>query len=185
MAIWAAASAYLNRNLIFKHSKPLRWHFFGNSPSFHTISSIAIILCPVKRATLPSTPPSTTSPNCNWYPRRSRRLVWMELLSQFCYRWHLAMPVSNPCCSHNIPYTYDIYTTYFKLTADQTVSGTPGTNLFGNTQTELFTGPWQVGDRIMGVGVQYRGRMLQTHFISIPIGRAAIIVRQCSHMPAM
>jgi hypothetical protein len=53
--------------------------------------------------------------------------------------------------------TYDIYTTYFELTADQTVSGTPGTNLFGNTQTELFTGPWQVGDRIIGVGVQYMG----------------------------
>ena len=68
--------------------------------------------------------------------------------------WTCQFPPSVACTTSR---TDDIYTTYFELTTDQTVSGTPDANLFGNTQTELFTGPWHVEDRIMGVGVQYMG----------------------------
>lgn len=72
-------------------------------------------------------------------------------------------------------------------------AGTPGTNLFGNIQTELFTGPWQVGERIIGVGVQYMGADVadtlyfnpdwEGHFQSLELHHdhlSAIIVRQCS-----
>jgi|688.fasta_scaffold53954_4 hypothetical protein len=47
--------------------------------------------------------------------------------------------------------TYDIYSTSFVLSASQTASGT------GNDTASLFSGSWQAGDRIIGMGIQYTG----------------------------
>ncbi len=61
--------------------------------------------------------------------------------------------------------TYDIYSTYFVLSAGQTVGGTriangaagDGVGYTGETAGSLFSGAWQAGDRIVGMGVQYTG----------------------------
>jgi len=68
--------------------------------------------------------------------------------------------------------TYDIYSTYFVLSAAQTVGGsriagysapyTPyaagdGVGYTGDLANSLFSGVWQAGDRIVGMGIQYTG----------------------------
>ena len=61
--------------------------------------------------------------------------------------------------------TYDIYSTYFVLSAAQTVGGTRiangaagnGVGYTGETEASLFAGAWQAGDRILGMGIQYTG----------------------------
>jgi hypothetical protein len=61
--------------------------------------------------------------------------------------------------------TYDIYSTYFVLSAGQTVGGTriangaagDGVGYTGETAGSLFSRAWQAGDRIVGMGVQYTG----------------------------
>jgi hypothetical protein len=61
--------------------------------------------------------------------------------------------------------TYDIYSTYFVLNAGQTVGGTriangaagDGVGYTGETSESLFSGVWQAGDRILGMGIQYTG----------------------------
>jgi hypothetical protein len=61
--------------------------------------------------------------------------------------------------------TYDIYSTYFVLSAGQTVGGTRiangaagnGVGYTGETEASLFAGAWQAGDRILGMGIQYTG----------------------------
>ena len=61
--------------------------------------------------------------------------------------------------------TYDIYSTYFVLSAGQTVGGTriangaagDGVGYTGETAGSLFSGALQAGDRIVGMGVQYTG----------------------------
>ena len=68
--------------------------------------------------------------------------------------------------------TYDIYSTYFVLNAGQTVGGTriagysapytpyaagDGVGYTGDLADSLFSGVWQAGDRIVGMGVQYTG----------------------------
>ncbi|MFN5708737.1 MAG: PEP-CTERM sorting domain-containing protein [Planctomycetota bacterium] len=47
--------------------------------------------------------------------------------------------------------TYNIYSTSFVLNAGQTASGT------GNNTASLFSGSWQAGDRIVGLGIEYTG----------------------------
>ena len=54
--------------------------------------------------------------------------------------------------------TYNIYSTYFELTAGQPASGT------GNDAASLFSGSWQAGDRIVGLGIQYTGKSLGQDF---------------------
>jgi len=74
--------------------------------------------------------------------------------------------------------SYNIFSTAFSLDATQTVTGTPlpsgpgqnpgvkadgttyvgdGTSYTGNTAASLFTGAFQAGDRILGIGIQYTG----------------------------
>jgi hypothetical protein len=61
--------------------------------------------------------------------------------------------------------TYDIYSTYFVLSAGQTVGGTriangaagDGVGYTGESADSLFTGSWQAGDRILGMGIHYSG----------------------------
>jgi hypothetical protein len=68
--------------------------------------------------------------------------------------------------------TYDIYSTYFVLNAGQTVGGTriagysapytpyaagDGVGYTGDLANSLFSGVWQAGDRIVGMGIQYTG----------------------------
>jgi hypothetical protein len=68
--------------------------------------------------------------------------------------------------------TYDIYSTYFVLNAGQTVGGTriagysapytpyaagDGVGYTGDLANSLFSGVWQAGDRIVGMGIQYSG----------------------------
>ena len=61
--------------------------------------------------------------------------------------------------------TYDIYSTYFVLSAGQTVGGTriangaagDGVGYTGDDSASLFSGAWQAGDRVVGMGVQYTG----------------------------
>jgi hypothetical protein len=61
--------------------------------------------------------------------------------------------------------TFEIYSTYFVLSAGQTVGGTRvadgaagnGTGYTGDTAASLFSGSWQAGDRIVGMGVEYTG----------------------------
>ena len=78
----------------------------------------------------------------------------------------------------NLTRSYNIFSTAFSLDATQTVTGTPlpsgpgrdpgvkadgttyvgdGTSYTGNTSASLFTGAWQAGDRILGIGIQYTG----------------------------
>ena len=60
---------------------------------------------------------------------------------------------------------YNVYSTLFTLEAAQTVGGTrlsegsvgSGTGYAGDTQASLFSGSWQAGDSILGVGLQYTG----------------------------
>ncbi len=60
--------------------------------------------------------------------------------------------------------TYNFYRTRFILDATQTVTaaslpdGTPGdgTSIVGDSQN-LFTNSWQVGDRVVGIGLSYTG----------------------------
>ena len=68
--------------------------------------------------------------------------------------------------------TYDIYSTSFVLSAGQTVGGTriagysapytpyaagDGVGYTGDLTGSLFSGVWQAGDRILGMGIQYTG----------------------------
>ncbi len=61
--------------------------------------------------------------------------------------------------------TFDIYSTYFVLGAGQTVGGTriangaagDGVGYTGDDSASLFSGAWQAGDRVIGMGVQYTG----------------------------
>ena len=68
--------------------------------------------------------------------------------------------------------TYDIYSTSFELSAGQSVGGsriagysapsTPyaagnGVGYTGDLANSLFSGVWQAGDRIVGIGIQYTG----------------------------
>jgi MYXO-CTERM domain-containing protein len=68
--------------------------------------------------------------------------------------------------------TYDIYSTSFVLSADQTVGGTriagysapftpyapgDGVGYTGDLADSLFSGVWQAGDRIVGIGIEYSG----------------------------
>jgi hypothetical protein len=61
--------------------------------------------------------------------------------------------------------TYDIFSTYFVLSAGQTVGGTriangaagDGVGYTGETAGSLFSGVWQAGDRILGMGIRYTG----------------------------
>lgn len=60
---------------------------------------------------------------------------------------------------------YDIYSTLFTLEASQAVDGARlangaagnGTSYTGDSQASLFSGAWQAGDRIVGVGLRYTG----------------------------
>lgn len=60
---------------------------------------------------------------------------------------------------------YNVYSTLFTLEAAQTVGGMRladgapgnGTGYTGHTQASLFSGSWQAGDSILGVGLQYTG----------------------------
>ena len=61
------------------------------------------------------------------------------------------------------PRAYNIYSTLFTLDASQTVGGSrvadgavgDGISYTGDTESSLFSGSWQVGDRVLGVGLQY------------------------------
>jgi hypothetical protein len=61
--------------------------------------------------------------------------------------------------------TYDIYRTSFTLSATQGVSGTrladgapgDGSGYTGDNAASLTSGSWQVGDRIIGMGIAYTG----------------------------
>jgi hypothetical protein len=61
--------------------------------------------------------------------------------------------------------TYDIYSTSFVLSAGQTVGGSriangaagDGVGYTGETADSLFSGAWQAGDRIVGIGIEYSG----------------------------
>jgi len=61
--------------------------------------------------------------------------------------------------------TFEIYSTYFILGAGQTVGGTRiangsagnGVGYTGDDSASLFSGAWQAGDRVVGMGVQYTG----------------------------
>jgi len=61
--------------------------------------------------------------------------------------------------------TFEIYSTYFILGAGQAVGGARiadgsagnGSGYTGDTAASLFSGSWQAGDRIIGMGVQYTG----------------------------
>jgi hypothetical protein len=68
--------------------------------------------------------------------------------------------------------TYNIYSSYFVLSASQTVGGTRladgtvgnGTGYTGDTAASLFSNSWQAGDRIIGMGIQYTGSTRGTQF---------------------
>jgi hypothetical protein len=68
--------------------------------------------------------------------------------------------------------TYDIYRTSFILGAGQTVGGNRlvngtagnGVDYTGEDSASLFSGSWQAGDRILGMGVQYTGSTRGTTF---------------------
>jgi hypothetical protein len=61
--------------------------------------------------------------------------------------------------------TYDIHRTIFVLGSGQTVGGNRlnngavgnGTDYTGDTASSLFSGSWQAGDRILGIGLRYTG----------------------------
>lgn len=61
--------------------------------------------------------------------------------------------------------TYDIYSSSFVLTASQTVGGTrlangtpgDGSGYTGDNASSLFSGSWQAGDRVIGMGISYSG----------------------------
>ena len=61
--------------------------------------------------------------------------------------------------------TYDMYSTYFVLSAGQSVGGSRiadgsagnGSDYTGDTAASLFTNSWQAGDRIVGMGINYTG----------------------------
>ena len=68
--------------------------------------------------------------------------------------------------------TYNIYRTSFVLSASQTVGGTRladgaagnGTGYTGDGAASLFSGSWQAGDRILGMGIQYTGTTRANQF---------------------
>jgi len=68
--------------------------------------------------------------------------------------------------------SYNIFQTYFVLSASQTVGGTRltdgaagnGTGYTGDNASSLFSGSWQAGDRILGMGIQYTGGQSGTQF---------------------
>ena len=68
--------------------------------------------------------------------------------------------------------TYNIYSTSFVLSASQTVGGTRladgaagnGTGYTGDGASSLFSGSWQAGDRIVGMGIQYTGSTRGSQF---------------------
>jgi hypothetical protein len=61
--------------------------------------------------------------------------------------------------------TFNIFRTQFTLNASQSVGGSrladgsvgDGVGYSGDDASSLFTGAWQAGDRIIGVGIQYTG----------------------------
>jgi len=61
--------------------------------------------------------------------------------------------------------TFDIYRTQFTLSASQGVGGSriangsagDGSGYTGDDAASLFSGSWQAGDRIVGVGIRYTG----------------------------
>ena len=74
---------------------------------------------------------------------------------------------------------YNIYRTRFTLDAGQTVGNSRlangaagnGVDYTGDSQANLFSGSWQAGDRIVGVGLQYTGgAMLTTLFLHVDSG---------------
>lgn len=74
---------------------------------------------------------------------------------------------------------FNIYTTLFTLDAGQTVGGSrlangeagDGVRYTGNSQADLFSGSWQVGDSIVGVGIQHLGSGLSdTMFVKFDFG---------------
>jgi hypothetical protein len=65
----------------------------------------------------------------------------------------------------NTDRTFDIYRSSFVLSASQSVGGTRladgaagnGSSYTGDTASSLFSGSWQAGDRIIGIGIGYTG----------------------------
>lgn len=61
--------------------------------------------------------------------------------------------------------TFDIYRSSFVLSSSQSVGGTRlsdgatgnGSSYTGDTASSLFSGSWQAGDRIIGIGIGYTG----------------------------
>jgi hypothetical protein len=68
--------------------------------------------------------------------------------------------------------TYDIYSTSFELSAGQSVGGSriangaagDGVGYTGDLADSLFSGVWQAGDRIVGIGIQYTGSTRGSQF---------------------
>jgi hypothetical protein len=68
--------------------------------------------------------------------------------------------------------TYDIYSTSFELSAGQSVGGSriangaagDGVGYTGDLADSLFSGVWQAGDRIVGMGIQYTGSTRGSQF---------------------
>jgi len=68
--------------------------------------------------------------------------------------------------------TFDIHRTIFVLGSGQTVGGNRlssgaagnGIDYTGDTSSSLFTGSWQAGDRILGIGLRYTGTTRATTF---------------------
>ena len=80
--------------------------------------------------------------------------------------------------------TYDIYRTTFTLTSTQGVSGTrladgsagDGSGYTGNDNASLTGGSWQVGDRIIGMGISYTGSTRgSTWFFKIDTGADNVV----------
>lgn len=74
---------------------------------------------------------------------------------------------------------FNIYTSLFTLNAGQTVGGSrlangeagDGVRYTGNTQADLFSGSWQAGDSIVGVGIQHlSGGLSDTMFVKFDFG---------------
>jgi hypothetical protein len=65
----------------------------------------------------------------------------------------------------NTDRTFDIYRSSFVLSSSQSVGGTRlsdgnagnGSSYTGDTASSLFSGSWQAGDRIIGIGIGYTG----------------------------
>ncbi len=80
--------------------------------------------------------------------------------------------------------TFTIYSAYFVLDAEQSVTGTRlvnntvgnGTSYTGDDAASLFAGSWQAGDRIVGIGIRYVGATRgTTWFFHLDAGGANIL----------